>query len=110
MLAQGQKKKQKKNQNKKQNKKQTMQLSDFLKNKWGKKKKVKTLNQRERHSHPSLWPVGTTPPPLQKKQGRLKKKKKKKPVDKRFQEEAHFSESFAPSMDPHLGLGLVSHF
>lgn len=71
-------------------------------------KKVKTLNQRERPSHPSLWPVGTTPPTLQKKQGRLKKKKKKKPVDERLQGEAHFSESFAPSMEPHSGQGSVS--
>lgn len=84
-----------------------MQLSDFLKNKG--EKKVKTLNQREWPSHPSLarWYY---PPTLQKKQGRLKKKKKKKPVDERLQGEAHFSESFAPSMEPHSGLGLISHF
>lgn len=103
--------KKKKNKKRKQTNKQKktpMQLSDFLKNKG--EKKVKTLNQRERHSRPSLWPVGTTPPTLQKKQGRLKKNKKKKPVDERLQGEAHFSESFAPSMEPHSGLGLISHF
>lgn len=51
---------QKKTKTKKQTKTPPMQLSDFLKNKG--EKKVKTLNQREWPSHPSLWPVGTTPP------------------------------------------------
>lgn len=63
-----------------------------------------TLNQRERHAQPSLWPIGTPHP--QKKQGRLKKKKPhflSKPIDKRLQGEAHFSESFAPSMEAHSG-------
>lgn len=68
------------------------------------KKKGETLNQRERHAQPSLWPIGTPHP--QKKQGRLKKKKPhflSKPIDKRLQGEAHFSESFAPSMEAHSG-------
>jgi hypothetical protein len=80
----------------------TKQLSDFLKNKG--KKKGETLNQREWHAQPSLWPIGTPHP--QKKQGRLKKKKPhflSKPIDKRLQGEAHFSESFAPSMEAHSG-------
>lgn len=69
-----------------------------------KKKKGETLNQREWHAQPSLWPIGTPHP--QKKQGRLKKKKPhflSKPIDKRLQGEAHFSESFAPSMEAHSG-------
>lgn len=68
------------------------------------KKKGETLNQREWHAQPSLWPIGTPHP--QKKQGRLKKKKPhflSKPIDKRLQGEAHFSESFAPSMEAHSG-------
>lgn len=102
------KKNKKKKQKKKTNKNPPNATVRLLKKQ--REKKVKTLNQRERPSYPSLWPVGTTPPTLQKKQGRLKKKKKKKPVDERLQGKAHFSESFAPSMEPHSGLGLISHF
>lgn len=102
------KKTKKKKQKKKTNKNPPNATVRLLKKQ--REKKVKTLNQRERPSYPSLWPVGTTPPTLQKKQGRLKKKKKKKPVDERLQGKAHFSESFAPSMEPHSGLGLISHF
>lgn len=44
------------------------------------------------------------------KQTREVKEKEKKPVDERLQGEAHFSESFAASMEPHSGIGLISHF
>lgn len=97
----------KKNKNKKTNKPPPqMQLSDFLKKQRG--KKGESPKPRERHSHPSLWPVGTTPPTP--KETREVKEKEKKPVDERLQGEAHFSESFAASMEPHSGIGLISHF
>lgn len=56
--------------------KKTMELSDFLKKQKG--GKVKNLYQREWHSYPPLWPLGTEqpvlPPPPTKETREVKEK------------------------------------